>query len=99
MGGANKNGQLGTGKDTMGKLSTEFDCVDSLMEYNVKSIFAGASQSFAIVDNTSDALDILLLEFEKMNREWASFGTIPDQSMKNITTINCPCIIDHNEVE
>lgn len=69
MGGANKNGQLGTGKETMGKLSTEFDCVDSLIEFNVKSIFAGASQSFAIVDHTTDALDLLLLEFEKVNRE------------------------------
>lgn len=43
MGGANKNGQLGTGKQTMNKLSTEFECVDALLEFNVKSIFAGAS--------------------------------------------------------
>jgi len=70
MGGANQYGQLGNGKETMGKLSTEFDCVDSLIEFNVKAIFAGASQSFAIVDHTTDALDLLLAEFEKVNREW-----------------------------
>jgi alpha-tubulin suppressor-like RCC1 family protein len=73
MGGTNKSGQLGTGKLSVNKVSNEFTCVETLLDVSIKSIFAGASQCFAIIDNTNDTMDVFLQTFDKVNQEWKDF--------------------------
>ena len=75
MGGNNKYGQLGTGTKTLNKISTEFTCIDALLDLNVSKIFAGAGQSFAVVDTTNEPLDVFLKDYDEINDEWSSFET------------------------
>jgi hypothetical protein len=48
-------------------MSNEFSCVETLLDVNIKSIFAGASQCFAIIDNTNETMDVFLETFDSTN--------------------------------